>query len=557
MFAKKLVRYGIFSLIALFLFMFLIMPIYLVIAEGLHLSYIKEVFANQIYVDGILNSLLIAVVTTLIAFIIAFPLALIFDKYDFVGKKWTSFLIMLPMILPPFVGALGIQRLLGYYGVFNTILVKYFGFERFDFLGGENKLLLVCFTEALHLYPILYLNLVAALGAIDPTLDEAAKNLGATKWKRFTKITLPLARNGIFAGCSIILIWSFTELGTPLMFGFNRTMPVQIFNGLNEIESNPVPYTLVSLMLLFAALLYAAVKFIFKSSDSVISKGALSANQIRVAGIGKLIPISCFGLVAFFSVLPHIALILSAFGQGFYKRILPASFTLSHFEEALSNKLVVPSIMNSLQYSLLATLIALFIGFMGAYIAVKWRLRGGVLLDILCMLPLAVPGIVIAFGYIGMSNEFLFARKYLNPALNPFLLLGFAYAIRRIPYVIRSAAAGLLQTPDDLENAAKNLGASEFKTALKITLPLILSNLIVGGLFAFSFSMLEVSDSLILAQKQQYYPITKALFELSQFLGEGPDIACAFGVWTMCFLAATLFGASVLAHKKISSVFKL
>jgi iron(III) transport system permease protein len=341
------------------------------------------------------------------------------------------------------------------------------------------------------------------------------------------------------------------------MFGFNRTMPVQIFNGLNEIESNPVPYTLVSLMLLFAALLYAAVKFIFKSSDSVISKGALSANQIRVAGIGKLIPISCFGLVAFFSVLPHIALILSAFGQGFYKRILPASFTLSHFDEALSNKLVVPSIMNSLQYSLLATLIALFIGFMGAYIAVKWRLRGGVLLDILCMLPLAVPGIVIAFGYIGMSNEFLFARKYLNPALNPFLLLGFAYAIRRIPYVIRSAAAGLLQTPDDLENAAKNLGASEFKTALKITLPLILSNLIVGGLFAFSFSMLEVSDSLILAQKQQYYPITKALFELSQFLGEGPDIACAFGVWTMCFLAATLFGASVLAHKKISSVFKL
>ena len=149
MFAKKLVRYGIFGLIALFLFMFLIMPIYLVIAEGLHLSYIKEVFANQIYVDGILNSLLIAVVTTLIAFIIAFPLALIFDKYDFVGKKWTSFLIMLPMILPPFVGALGIQRLLGYYGVFNTILVKYFGFERFDFLGGENKLLLVCFTEAL------------------------------------------------------------------------------------------------------------------------------------------------------------------------------------------------------------------------------------------------------------------------------------------------------------------------------------------------------------------------------------------------------------------------
>ncbi len=557
MFLKSFMRYLIFALIAAFLFMFLIMPIYLVVSEGLHISYIREVFDNKIYVSGIMNSLLIAVVTTVFSLLIAFPLALIFDKYDFCGKKWTSFMIMLPMILPPFVGALGIQQLLGYYGVVNTILAECLGVVRIDFLGGENKLMLVCFTEALHLYPILYLNLVASLGAIDPTLNEAAKNLGATAFERFTKITLPLAKNGIFAGCSIILIWSFTELGTPLMFGFNRTMPVQIFNGLTEIESNPVPYTLVSLMLFFSAVLYCIVKLIFKTPENVITKGVLSANQVKVSGIGKFLPISCFGVVAFFSILPHIALILTAFGRDFYQRIVPASFTLTHFEEALSNKLVVPSIVNSLQYSLLATLIALFVGFMGAYIVIKWRLRGGMLLDILCMLPLAVPGIVVAFGYIGMSNEFLFAKKYLNPALNPFLLLGFAYAIRRIPYVIRSAAAGLQQTPDDLELASKNLGAGEFRTVMKITMPLILSNLIVGGLFAFSFSMLEVSDSLILAQKQQYYPITKALFELSQFLGEGPDIACAFGVWTMCFLASTLFGASVLAHKKISSVFKL
>ena len=341
------------------------------------------------------------------------------------------------------------------------------------------------------------------------------------------------------------------------MFGFNRTMPVQIFNGLNEIESNPVPYTLVSLMLIFSAMLYVIVKMIFKTPNAIITKGALAMREKNLGGWVKLLPFGAFGLVTIISILPHIALILTAFGQGFYRRIVPGAFTLSHFEEALSNKLVVPSILNSLQYSLWATLIALFIGFMGAYIAVKWRLKGGGLLDVLCMLPLAVPGIVVAFGYIGMSNEFVWANKYLNPGANPFLLLGFAYAIRRIPYVIRSAVAGLQQTPDDLEYAAKNLGASEFKTALKITLPLILSNLIVGGLFAFSFSMLEVSDSLILAQKQEYYPITKALFELSQFLGEGPDIACAFGVWTMCFLASTLFAASLLASKKISSVFKL
>jgi iron(III) transport system permease protein len=91
---------------------------------------------------------------------------------------------------------------------------------------------------------------------------------------------------------------------------------------------------------------------------------------------------------------------------------------------------------------------------------------------------------------------------------------------------------------------------------MKITVPIIGAHLLIGGLFAFSFSMLEVSDSLILAQKSAYYPITKALFELSQFLGNGPAIACAFGVWTMLFLGATLYLASTLAGKKSTDVFK-
>ena len=129
--------------------------------------------------------------------------------------------------------------------------------------------------------------------------------------------------------------------------------------------------------------------------------------------------------------------------------------------------------------------------------------------------------------------------------------------MRRLPYVLRSVSAGLEQTPIEFEEAARTFGAGPLRTLRKITVPLIMANLVVGALFAFSFSMLEVSDSLILAQKAEYFPITRAIFDLSQILGSGPFTACAFGVWTMLFLAATLAAAGAILGKKIGSVFRI
>jgi iron(III) transport system permease protein len=182
---------------------------------------------------------------------------------------------------------------------------------------------------------------------------------------------------------------------------------------------------------------------------------------------------------------------------------------------------------------------------------VRWKLRFSGAADLLAMLPLAVPGVVVAFGFLSMSVRYDWAAKCFNPVENPLWLLAIAYAVRRIPYVVRSVSSGLEQTQEELENAARNFGAGPLRILTKITLPLIAANMLVGGLFAFSFSMLEVSDSLILAQKAQFYPITRALYDLAQILGAGSSIACAFGVWAMLFLAATLAAAGVLLGKKI------
>ena len=552
---RRLCQYFFFSVVVAFLAVFLLLPVWTVVETGCHFSLISEIFRNRIYVDGLINSFQVAVVTTLGVFVVSLSLALIYDKFDFKGKEMCNALMLVPMILPPFVGALGFQQLLGYYGIINTLLDT-MGFARIDFLGGTGKFWSVCLIEMLHLYPIFYLNLVTALGNIDPALNESAANLGAGKWRRFFKIQLPMMRPGILAGGSLVLVWSFTELGTPLMFGYNRVTPVQILNGLTELETNPLPYSLVVIMLTVSAVMYIASRLIFGGSTQASSKGTLGSSAKKLVSWRSYLALGAFLLVTFIAALPHFILILCAFFKRYYNSLLPTGFTLEYFDSALSNSLVLPSIMNSLRYSILAMVIAIAVGILIALASCRWKLKGSRAADLLAMLPMAVPGVVIAFGFLSMSVKYSWAHAIFNPIENPLWLLATAYAVRRIPYVVRAVSSGLEQTPEELENAARNFGAGPLRVLAKITLPLVAANILVGGLFAFSFSMLEVSDSLILAQKSQFFPITRALFELSQILGSGPGIACAFGVWAMLFLAATLAAASIMLGKKIGSIFK-
>ena len=173
---------------------------------------------------------------------------------------------------------------------------------------------------------------------------------------------------------------------------------------------------------------------------------------------------------------------------------------------------------------------------------------------------------MIAFGYLSVSawlarldvvKDSIFLRQLVDVQTNPTLFLALAYAIRRLPYMVRSAVAGLQQTSVTLEEAATNLGARSFTTLRRITMPLITANVIGGILLAFAFSMLEVSDSLMLAQRQDSYPITKTIYELFQLIGTGAYVASALGVWAMAFLAVTIIGASVILGRRLGALFRV
>jgi iron(III) transport system permease protein len=522
-------------------------------------AFIREVFRNEIYVDGLRNAFLLAVASTIVTLLIALPLSFISDRYEFPGKKLLTGLVLVPMILPPFVGAIGVRQILGSYGSLNAALIK-LGMlspdQAVDWLGLSQFWGIVV-LNALHLYPILFLNVTAALANVDPAMEEAAENLGCTGFRKFRRVTMPLIMPGLFAGGTIVFIFAFTELGVPLIFDYSRVTSVQIFYGIKEITGNPFPFALVVVMLSSTLFLYLASKFVFGRDQHAMMAKATTASGAR--SIGKIPALACtlvFAGITALALLPHLGVVGVSLAGEWYRTVLPGTLTLDHYQTALGHYLTVPSILNSLKYASIATVVDLVLGVTIAYIVVRTKLPGRGLLDALAMLPLAVPGLVLAFGYISMTQDGkIFAA--LNPSRDPTLLLVIAYSVRRLPYIVRSAAAGLQQTSVTLEEAAENLGCSPAKTLWRVTFPLIIANVIAGALLAFSFAMLEVSDSLILAQKQADYPITKAIYELFQLLGDGRFVASALGVWAMVFLALTILVAGRILGKKMGALFRV
>ncbi|MBM3866409.1 MAG: iron ABC transporter permease [Verrucomicrobia bacterium] len=523
------------------------------------LSYLGAILADPHHVGALGNSLLLAATTTCLALGLALPLAWVSDRFRFPGKALLGALILVPMILPPFVGAIGIKQIFGQYGALNCLL-QLAGllepgetidwFARHQFWG-------IAAVQALSLYPIIYLNSVAALANVDPAMEEAAQNLGCTGFRRFRRITLPLIRPGLFAGGTIVFIWAFTELGTPLVFDYDRVTSVQIYHGLKDIGMNPLPFALVAVMLVASVGLYAVSKLLFGRSSHAMMAKATSASGAQALPAGRAwLCTGLFAGITFLAVLPHLGVILVAFAEDWYGSVLPTRYTLENFELALGHDLTVSAIANSLRFASISAVIDIVLGVAIAYVVVRSRIAGRQVLDFLAMLPLAVPGLVLAFGYLAMAQDGRFF-SFLNPTRDPTILLIIAYSVRRLPYVVRSAAAGFQQTSETLEEAAQNLGCPPLKATIKITLPLIAANLIAGGLLAFAFAMLEVSDSLILAQKQAYYPITKAILELFQLLGDGKFIASALGVWAMVFLGVTIAGLSLLLGRRLGALFRV
>jgi iron(III) transport system permease protein len=521
-------------------------------SEGFSLIFMKLLFSSPNYTIILANSVNLGLAVTLFTTLLSLPLALLLVRYNFPGKGLLNGLILIPMVLPPFVGAIGMRQLLARFGSINLLLLELGVINQpIDWLVG-GSFWGVVILEALHLYPIMYLNLAAALANVDPSLEEAARNMGANSFKLFRTVTFPLMLPGYFAGAIIVFIWAFTDLGTPLVFEYREVVAVQIFNMVTDLHQNPMGYAfVVAVIALTLFFFYLSKRILGGGSYEMLGRGHVASAarpasaSMTVLAYGVVLSISALALI------PHLGVLLTSMTGRWFLSVLPSEYTLKFYKDVFSHELALLSIKNSLLLSSLSTIIDVVLGVTIAYLLARKRVPGRNVLDALAMLPLALPGLVLAFGYVAA-----FSATPLDARVNPVPLLVIAYAVRRLPYMVRAAYAGFQQTSVALEEAAINLGASPMKTLYQITMPLIFANLIAGAVLSFSFAMLEVSDSLILASKEPYYPITKAIYALLGRIADGPYIASAMGMLGLLLLAGSLFIAGRFFGRRMGELFR-
>ncbi len=546
-------------LLGFFFFLFLVYPLSHVFSsafftdEGFSLIFFKLMLTNPNYRVILVNSINLGLMVTLLTTLLSLPLALLFVRYEFPGKGILSGLILIPIVLPPFVGAIGMRQLLARFGSINLLAMKLGLIDQpIDWLGGGGFWGVVI-LEVLHLYPIMYLNVVAAMANVDPGLEEAARNMGASGFKLFRTVTFPLMLPGYFAGAIIVFIWAFTDLGTPLVFEYREVIAVQIFNMVTDLHQNPMGYAFVVAVIVLTLFFFFLSKLLVRGERfAMLTRGhVVSSVRQASARVTALIYAVVLGITAV-ALLPHLGVLLTSLAGKWFFTVLPSEFTFRFYQDVFSHDLTLLSIKNSLLLSSLSTFLDILLGVSIAYLLTRKRIPGKGILDALAMLPLALPGLVIAFGYVSV-----FSGTLLDARHNPMPLLVIAYAVRRLPYMVRAAYAGFQQISVTLEEAAMNLGASPIRTFYQITFPLIFANLIAGAILCFSFAMLEVSDSLILALKEEYYPITKAIYALLGRIADGPYIASAMGMLGLVLLAGSLCVAGRFLGHRMGELFRV
>ena len=521
-------------------------------AEGFSLVFMKLMFASPNYTIILANSVNLGLAVTLFTTLLSLPLALLLVRYNFRGKGLLNGLILIPMVLPPFVGAIGMRQLLARFGSINLLLLELGVINQpIDWLGG-GSFWGVVILEALHLYPIMYLNLAAALANVDPSLEEAARNMGANSFKLFRTVTFPLMLPGYFAGAIIVFIWAFTDLGTPLIFEYREVVAVQIFNMVTDLHQNPMGYAfVVAVIALTLFFFYLSKRILGGGRYEMLGRGHVASAARPASTSMTVIAYVVVLIISALALIPHLGVLLTSVTSRWFLSVLPSEYTVQFYQDVFRHDLALLSIKNSLLLSSLSTIIDVVLGVTIAYLLARKRVPGRGVLDALAMLPLALPGLVLAFGYVAA-----FSATPLDARVNPVPLLVIAYAVRRLPYMVRAAYAGFQQTSVALEEAAINLGASPMKTFYQITMPLIFANLIAGAVLSFSFAMLEVSDSLILASKETYYPITKAIYALLGRIADGPYIASAMGMLGLLLLAGSLFIAGRFFGRRMGELFR-
>lgn len=456
--------------------------------EGkLSLEYFLKFFGKKYYYGALFNSLKVTIAVTIAAVVIATPLAYIMTTIKIKGKVYLQILILISSMAPPFLGAYSWILLMGRNGVVTNFMSDVFRINTPDIYGFTGILVVL----TLQLTPLIYMFLMGAFKSIDSSLLEAAESMGYTGIKKLVKVVMPLIVPTLLAGSLLVFMRALADFGTPMLIGEGfQTLPVLIFNEfISEMGGNDGFAAAISVIVIILAISIFLLQKYVSNKKSFAMSALRPIKEKQEKGLKNILAnMYVYGFLAL-AFLPQLYVVYTAFLKT-SGRVFVKGYSLDSFKMAFSR--VGDSIYNTFLLGFIAMVFVIIIAILIGYVTVRRRNAATNGLDIISMIPYIVPGSVLGIALLLTFNS----KPLLLSGTATILIISFV--IRRLPYTIRSSAAMVHQISPSVEEASASLGASNMKTFLKITLPMMLPGVISGAILSWVTIISELSTSIIL-----------------------------------------------------------
>lgn len=476
---------------------------------ALDLTVFKAQLSDPKNLGAMWNTIKIAFWTTVAGTIMGVFYAWLLGRSDIPAKGLMKALFNIPYMFPPFLGAMAWDMLLnGRGGYFNRFLMATFHLETAPI--NINSIWGIVFVEVSYYFPFVFMQVVAALEKMDPTLEECARIAGAKQSTVIWKITLPLTKPAISAGALLILTTSLAHFGVPSILGFSAeiyTLPTRIYsviyNSGGSFEGIRQGAALsVMLVVVVSAALILQNKILSSGSFDTIKGKSTRPTLIKLRGAKYPLLLVCILTLVIIVVVPLVMIVLVSFIKAYGLPIKLENFTIKQYQRVFKGGGTIASIKNSLVASVTAGVVCMLLGTLIAYVVQKIKPKGKGTLEFMSMLPYAIPGTVLSIGVILAWQGAIFGINLYNTLW----IIMIAYLARYLSFSMKTSSAALLQVSSSLEEAARACGASHSESLSDITLPLIRPAMVSGFFLIFLPAMREVTTSILL-----YGPYSRTL----------------------------------------------
>ena len=486
-----------------------------------------SVFTTKFYRRCLWNSFFLSALATVFSVIIGVPFAFLTTRYKLPHASILKTLGTLPLILPTFIGAEAWLLLLGR----NGILTQFFhsiGLNTPSIYGWQGVVL----VYTLQFFPFVFLMVSAAINSVDRSLEESARNLGASPWRVFRTVTLPVVTPSIASGALIVFCMSIENFGVPTIIGNDyKVLAEQAYSEfVSEMGGNPSMAGALSTVLVIITLALTILQKVF------VERKSYSMSSLRPP---EILPLSkwktrfawlyCAGLV-FVSLAPFLVVLVAAVTKTNGPVMYYGQFSLDNLAIALQS--APRPILNSFFLSTLATVIGMFFGMAVSYIVVRRRGWSGYTLDLVMMLPLVIAGSVLGIALAATYNS--------GPVVltGTWVILVLAYFVRKTPFSVKTTSALLHQIDASVEEASINLGVPPLRSFMKVVVPVMLPGIISGAIIMWVTTLAELSSTIVL----YYGPWSTMTVQVFQYIGSGDfGPASAYGAILILSVIIPLF----------------